>query len=38
MLSGKLDVLELDDGDLDAPFLGLEVEDLADVVVDLVGL
>ncbi len=26
---GQLDVLELDDGDLDAPFLGLDVEDLA---------
>ena len=35
---GQLDVLELDDRDLDAPVLGLHVEDLADVLVDLVGL
>src|SRR3954470_4129927 len=38
MLSGRLDVLELDDGHLDAPLLGLDVEDLADVLVDLVRL
>ena len=31
---GQLDVLELDDRDLHAPLLGLDVEDLADVLVD----
>ena len=38
MRVGQLDVLELDQGDLDAPFDGGDVEDLADVEVDLVGL
>ncbi len=35
---GQLDVLELDQGDLHAPFDGGDVEDLADVPVDGVGL
>src|ERR1035437_2758242 len=35
---GQLDVLEFDQGDLDAPVDGGDVEDLADVQVDLVGL
>jgi hypothetical protein len=35
---GELDVLELDDRDLDAPVLGLDVEDLAYGLVDRVGL
>jgi hypothetical protein len=38
MLSGSWMSLRLDDGDLDAPLLGLDVEDLADVLVDGVGL
>jgi hypothetical protein len=33
-----LDVPEFDNSDLDPPFLGLDVEDLADVLVDRVGL
>jgi hypothetical protein len=37
MLSGKLAVLQLDDRDLDAPVRGLDIEDLADVLVDRVG-
>jgi hypothetical protein len=36
--AGQLNVLELDHRDLDAPVLRLDVKDLADVVVDLVGL
>jgi hypothetical protein len=35
---GQLNVLELDQGDLDTPFGGGDVEDLADVQVDAVGL
>src|SRR5664279_2060088 len=35
---GQLDVLELDEGDHDAPVDGVDVEDLADVQVDPVGL
>ena len=35
---GQLDVLELDQGDDDAPLGGLDVEDLADADVDAVGL
>jgi hypothetical protein len=34
----QLDVRELDDGDLHAPLLSLDVEDLADVLVDRVRL
>jgi len=34
---GQLDVLQLDDRDLDAPVLGLDIEDLADVLVDRAG-
>jgi hypothetical protein len=37
MLSGKLAVLQLDDRDLDAPVRGLDIEDLAEVLVDRVG-
>jgi len=35
---GQLDVLQLDGRDLYSPLLGLDVEDLADVAVDLVRL
>ena len=35
---GQLDIAQLDDRDLDPPRLGLHIEDLADVLVDLVGL
>jgi len=35
---GQLDVLQLDDRDLDAPVLGLDIEDLADVLGDRAGL
>ena len=35
---GQLDVLQLDERHLDAPTLGLHVENLADVDVDAVGL
>src|SRR5664279_5253964 len=35
---GQLDVLELDEGDHDAPVDGVDVEDLANVQVDAVGL
>src|SRR3954447_12394158 len=37
MLSGKLAVLQLDDRYLDAPVRRLDIEDLADVLVDRVG-
>src|SRR3954471_2952184 len=38
MPPGELDVLQLDDRDIDTPLLGLDIEDLTDVLVDRLGL
>jgi hypothetical protein len=38
IVCGQLDVLDLDDADLDAPRLGLLVDDLLELGVDLLAL